>query len=170
MAARHVKLARAQRQYLNKVIEKARSDIKYSTPWSERVNCCIGDFAQYICLPFFGREQPGDSYYFVPLSVNFFGVANVAHRLTNTAIVKDHLHACVYKEGTAKRGGNEVASLVMMTLKNMGWLDKEVVGGQLVLAFDNCTGQNKNRMVIRLAMYLVEMCQFKKVVICFLVK
>ena len=52
LAARHVKLARAQRHYLNKIIDKARSDIENSTPWSERLKCLIGDYAQYMYLPF----------------------------------------------------------------------------------------------------------------------
>ena len=123
-------------------------------------------------LPFFGQKQPGDTYYFVPLNVNIFGFVNVAHCIDTNQIVKDHLYANVYKEGTAKRGGNEVASLVMKSLRHIGFMDKERngVGGELVLCFDNCPGQNKNGMVIRLAMLLVEMSYFKKVIICFLVR
>ena len=171
-AYRHVKNAKAMRDYLNRKIEKARRDIENEVPWGERVNCCIGDYAQYMNLPFFGRNQPGDTYYFVPLNVNIFGFVNVAHCTDTNQIVKDHLYANVYKEGTAKRGGNEVASLVMKSLRHIGFMDKERngVGGELVLCFDNCPGQNKNGMVIRLAMLLVEMSYYKKVIICFLVK
>ena len=154
------------REYLNKKIEKARSDIEQNINWGDRVNVCIGDYAQYMNLPWFGRNQPGDSYYFVPLNVNIFGFVNVAYRLTNQHIVKDHLYANVYKEGTAKRGGNEVASMIMKNLGGIGWMDKETngIGGEIVLCFDNCPGQNKNRMVIRLAMFLVELLYFKKVI------
>ena len=85
--------------------------------------------------------------------------------------VFDHLYAHIYKEGTAKREGNGVASLVMKTLKYLGWLNNEEngPGWELVLCFDNCPGQNKNGMVIRLAMYLVECNYFTYITIFFLV-
>ena len=83
---------------------------------------CIGDYAQYMNLPWFGRNQPGDSYYFMPLNINIFGFVNVAHRLTNQDLVKDHLYANIYKEGTAKRGGNEVTSMIMKK-STSHWMD-----------------------------------------------
>ena len=171
-ASRHVTNARSMRAYLNNKIQQARTDIERGVPWEERVNCCIGDYAQYMSLPHFAKNQPGDLYYYVPLNVNIFGFVNVAYRLTNQDIVKDHLYANVYKEGTARRGGNEVASLIMKCLRTFGWMNKEEkgTGGELVLCFDNCPGQNKNGMVIRLAMLLVELSYFKKVIISFLVR
>ena len=35
----------------------------------------------------------------------------------------DHLYSHVYKEGTARRGENEVALLVMKTLHHLNWMD-----------------------------------------------
>ncbi len=35
-------------------------------------------------------------------------------------------------------------------------------GGALNVVFDNCSGQNKNNMVLRLVPYLVEMGYFKR--------
>ena len=168
-ATMHVKNAKSMRDYLNAKIRIAREDIVNNIPWQERHNCLIGDYAQYMHLPFFGKRQPGDTYYLVPLNVSNFGMVNVA-AFNYKGEVKDHLYAHVYKEGTAKRGGNEVSSLVMKTLKHLHWLDvaQNGKGKELVLAFDNCPGQNKNGMVIRLAMFLVEMDYFENVVICFL--
>ena len=42
-------------------------------------------------------------------------------------------------------------------------------GSQLSLIFDNCAGQNKNRMVLRFAQYLVDIQVFKRVQIIFLI-
>lgn len=41
--------------------------------------------------------------------------------------------------------------------------------GHLVLVCDNCPGQNKNRMVIRFVVWLVETVKFKKVSLVFLI-
>ena len=159
------------REFLNEYIEKAKNNISNKVPWKERTNVLVGDYAQYMHLPFFAKTQPGDSYYFVPLNVNNFGMANPASQNSEGEIC-DHLYSHIYKEGMTKRGGNEVASLVMETLKYLGWLNKKEngAGKELVFCFDNCPGQNKNSMVIRLAMYLVECNHFKSVTICFLVR
>ena len=170
-ASRHVENAIGMRGYLNRYIKTARQDVREKIVWSKRTNVLIGDYAQYMFLPHFGEKQPGESYYYVPLNVSNFGMANVA-ACNSHGDVCDHLYYHVYKEGTARRGGNEVASLVMKTLHHLNWMDlpKNGTGKKLVLCFDNCPGQNKNGMVIRLAMYLVEMKYFESVIICFLVK
>ena len=77
------------------------------------------------------------------INVNNFGFVNVAD--TNHGSVpstRDHLYSHVYKEGTAKRGGNEVSSLVTKSLKHIHWLDKVQNGPrkELVLCFDNSMG------------------------------
>jgi hypothetical protein len=43
-------------------------------------------------------------------------------------------------------------------------------GKKLTVAMDNCGGQNKNTVVLRLAPYLVEMGHFKTVVFTFYVR
>ena len=104
------------------------------------------------------------------MNANNFGMANLAAYNSQDEVC-DHLYVHIYKEGMAKRGENEVASLVMKTLKYLGWLNKEEngLGKELVLCFDNCSGKNKNSMVIHLAMYLVECNYFTSVTIYFLV-
>ena len=77
-ASKHVHNAKSMREYLNKKIKEARFDVSSNIPWQERRNCLIGDYAQYMHLPFFGKKQPGDTYYFVPMNVNNFEMVNVA--------------------------------------------------------------------------------------------
>ena len=63
-------------------------------------------------------------------------------------------------------------SMIEMTLKNKGVFKdaKEKGPGEcLTLVFDNCGGQNKNCMVLRYLLYLVENNVFKTVEAVFLV-
>jgi hypothetical protein len=56
-----------------------------------------------------------------------------------------------------------VASLLIKALEDLGWLIRDRCGGRLSIVMDDCGGQNKNKMVLRLAVYLVEMNYFKQV-------
>ena len=78
----------------------------------------------------------------------------------------DKLHVHVYHEGQGKKGGNNVASLIVKTLKMFDWIDKDF---HLNIIFDNCPGQNKNNIVLRLVPYFVETGMFKKVDFIFLI-
>jgi hypothetical protein len=81
----------------------------------------------------------------------------------------NHLHAHVYHEGIGKKGANNVASLIIKTLKLLGLLDKSCAGSELNIIFDNCTGQNKNNTVLKLLVWLTEMGYFADVNFVFLV-
>lgn len=84
----------------------------------------------------------------------------------------DVLSAYVYPEGEGKKGGNNVSSLLYKKLEEEGILKmakEEGPGKELCLVFDNCAGQNKNRMVLRFAQYLVDIGVFEKVEVIFLV-
>ena len=114
-------------------------------------------------MPHFGGEQPGDTYYFSPLTVNVFGVCDYATELLN---------AYVYTEAEGEKGGNNVVSLVHKFLSSKGIFNdakRHGPGKRLTLVFDNCGGQNKNRMVLRYILYLVETKVYKTVEIIFLV-
>ncbi len=41
-------------------------------------------------------------------------------------------------------------------LRDLGWLVADRCGGRLSIIMDNCSGQNKNKMVLQLVFYLVE--------------
>jgi hypothetical protein len=64
----------------------------------------------------------------------------------------------VYKESTARKGSNNVASLLMHYLFEMNWMMKNNAGKSLAVTMDNdCGGQNKNNNVLQLSPHLVEM-------------
>ena len=59
------------------------------------------------------------------------------------------------------KGGDNVVSLIWKHLctKNIlnDWKESNVLPGRkLTLCFDNCDGQNKNKMVMKFACYIVE--------------
>lgn len=79
------------------------------------------------------------------------------------------MFAHVYHEGVGKKGANNVASLVVKTLKELNLLREDSVGGELNIIFDNCSGQNKNNTVLKLAMWLKAMGYFQRVNFIFLI-
>ena len=172
-AAKHVKMARVQRImyqfYVAKAINHARTNIQHS----QRTYTFVVDYGQNMELPLYNSEQPGCSYYYSPLSIYNLGVVNHAHEydknINRTKDFKAHLHAHVYHEGIAKKGSNNVVSLIMKTLKDSGLLRAGDPGGELVIVFDNCSGQNKNNTVLKMVTFLCEMLYFKKVQFLFLV-
>ncbi len=66
-----------------------------------------------------------------------------------------------YTEGEGGKGGNNVASLIMKALHDLGWIKGNHTGKRLSIIMDNCSGQNKNKFVLRLALYLVELKRFR---------
>ena len=153
-AAKHVRMAEAQRSLFNK--QKKRAVETRFCEKSERVVTLVCDYAQNLTLPNFGSEQPGETYYYSPLNVYCFGIVDTS---------VDHLHAMLYLEGEAKKGGDNVASMICEHLKKQQIMlsddsaDLPVTWRplkQLNLWFDNCGGQNKNRMVLRLLAILAE--------------
>jgi hypothetical protein len=79
------------------------------------------------------------------------------------------MHCHVYHEGVGKKGANNVASLIMKTLRGLNLFREDLVGGELNIVFDNCSGQNKNNTVLKLAAWLMAMGYFKSVQFIFLV-
>jgi hypothetical protein len=123
----------------------------------------VADYSQNLGLPHFGEEQPGDTYYFSPLSVYIFGIVDVSFS-------PDVLHAYGYTEDQGAKGGNNVASLIMHALESFGWLSSGKCGKRLSIIMDNCSGQNKNNHVLRLSLLLVELNYFEEVEFIFYVR
>jgi hypothetical protein len=73
------------------------------------------------------------------------------------------LTAYVYYEGDAKKGGNQVASMMMLDLQRRGYLNVNDPLQELHYNFDNCSGQNKNKMVLRQLLKIVHMGYAKTV-------
>ena len=169
-AAYHIKQARAQRRLYRLCTANAIKSVQEQTSHSKRIYTLVVDYGQNMDMPAFNSNQPGETYYYSPLSVYNLGVVNTAHVIDNDHLnPEEHLHAHVYHKGQGLKGGNSVASLLMQTLRTENILREGERGGELNVIFDNCSGQNKNNKVLALVPFLVEMGYFKKVSFVFLV-
>jgi hypothetical protein len=72
---------------------------------------------------------------------------------------------CFFLLGLGKKGGNTVASAIWKFLRIQGQMANEIN-----LVFDNCAGQNKNRMVTRFLFFLVKLKVRRTARAIFLVK
>jgi hypothetical protein len=131
--------------------------------FNAELTSCIADFCQNLSVPYFGGEQPGETYYYSPLFVYIFGICDVTGP-------RARLHAYGYHEGEGGKGGNNVASLLLRFLHYNNWIVEGRCAERLSIVMDNCAGQNKNKMVLRLALMLVEFKYFKRVEFIFYVK
>ena len=111
-------------------------------PRSERTYTFVVDYRQNMELPVYNKEQPGCTYYYSPLSIYNLGVVNHAYQYgeNDDKTIKAHMHAHVYHEGIAKKGANNVVSLILKTLVDSGILREDQIGGELAIIFDNCSG------------------------------
>jgi hypothetical protein len=143
-AARHVEMAQQQRSLYQEKKQEAKDTA--SLPPSQRVLCFVADYAQNMQIPNFASEQPGATYYYSAMNAYIFGVVDGA---------EDSLSAYIYTEDVGKKGGNNVASLLMAHIDNVV-ANAEEPFKELNFVFDNCGGQNKNRHVLRLLHILVK--------------
>jgi hypothetical protein len=157
----HAMKTQAQRQLVKDREREAKESKEF--PHEERSYCLVRDYCQNLSLLYFGGEQPGDTYYFSPLFVYVFGIADVSKD-------RAQLLGYGYHEGEGAKGGNNVASLLMQGLKDLGWLIEDRCGGRLSITMGNCGGQNKNKMVLCLTTYLVEKQYFKTVKFTFSIR
>ena len=109
------------------------------------------DLAQNIMMPHFGDEQPSKTYNYSPVNCFVLGIVHCGK-------VPMKLNAHVYFEDEGGKGGNNVASLIRRQLNydefvGYGKHNKHVKEMNFVL--DNCGGQNKNKMVLRMLPWLV---------------
>ena len=167
-AAVHVSMARVQRELYVKYVEMAWFDAKAKKPHSSRSYCFVVDFGQNMELPVFHSEQPGPVYYYSPLGIYDLGMVNHAHTYPDGTVAA-HMYTHVYHEGVGRKASNNVASLIMKTLKLLNLLRDDEMGGELTIVFDNCQGQNKNNTVLKLMAYLTEMGYFARVNFVFLI-
>ena len=115
-----------------------------------------------------GGEQWGDFYYMLPLTHLIFGVACPAEQFMNTYI---------WEEADANRGADNIVSCLYLDLVRRGVINAEEEASQqrrplkhLAIGADNCSGQNKNKAVIKFCCWLVEANYVTKVTLLFLIK
>ena len=154
-AAKHVEMARVQRELFIRKKNEALFDTKALVSRKHRRFCFVADYSQNAYIPNFQEEQPGKTYYYSPMNVYIFGIVNAG-------VQPYKLTAPLYFEGEAKKGGNNVVSMLLKNLYDEGVMETfETRGGgpvkELNFIFDNCSGQNKNRMVLRFMLWLVQM-------------
>jgi hypothetical protein len=159
-AAHHVMMAKKQREFFNSKKELAKSTAHL--PQEDRVFTFVADFAQNMYIPNFAAQQPGATYYYSPLNVYPFGIVDGSTDPTQ-------LTAHVFYEGEAKKGGNSVASMLWKELETKGLINGRCAK-EINFVFDNCAGQNKNRMVTRFLFFLVKLGITKIARAIFLVK
>jgi hypothetical protein len=160
-ASGHVTMARIMRRFAQDITLADIQQFRGDTPYSQRDYVLVGDYGENLSAPYFGGAQAGDTYYFLPLTVFSFG-------LVDLSTGPNKINCYTYSEDKGKKGANNLASLLMHDLKSRGWLHNEPANS-LTVIFDNCGGQNKNNVMLRLAPYLVEKGFFKEVTIAFYV-
>ena len=159
-AAKHVKAARAQRALASQKMEKAE------TSEDRKVITLVIDYCQNLSVPHLGGEQPGDTYYYSPIWLYCLGIVDVS---------LGRLFAYTYPEYAANKGANNVASILVKHIINQylsipqkqGYNDPH---GELNIIMDNCGGQNKNGVLLKLGSYLVEIGWFREINFIFLIK
>jgi hypothetical protein len=160
-AAKHVMMAKKQRELFNYKKQRAIADAISipPSPKEYRVMTWVADYAQNMYLPNFKSEQPGETYYYSPLNVYCFGIVDCSQEPSK-------LYAYNYTEDIGKKGGNNVSSLLWMRLKESNLVPRsyDIANSfehkpihEMNFVFDNCGGQNKNRMVLRLLFFLVKL-------------
>ena len=161
-AYEHVASARIQKELARSKMQKAQID------WVSNRLCSVNkgsitlvmDYCMNLTLPHLGEEQPGDSYFYSPMFLYVLGIVDTGtHKLTSY----------VYQESEGKKGGNNTSSLLIHYLKEKIIRESNPYE-ELNVIMDNCTGQNKNRMMIKAGCFLVEQGWFGVVNLIFLVK
>ena len=164
--AKHVEMAQLQRILFNK--KKDIAFLDKDKPKEDRVFTFVADYAQNMYLPNFASSQPGATYYYSPLNEYCFGVVDGSTRPSK-------LYGHIYLEDLGKKGGDNVASMLWKQLKMSGLIPQDnsrpaTAAKEINLVMDNCGGQNKNNMVLRMLLFLVKLGVCKVARAIFLVR
>ena len=104
-------------------------------------------------LPSFNSVQPGETHCYSEAIGNVFGIVDLSGKDGNEHL----LTAYFYMKGDAKKGGNNVASMLIDYLHQKGLTDSNNTVKTINFVFDNCTGKNRNKMVLQVLLYIVQM-------------
>jgi len=155
----HVNMHIAQREEYNRLVTEAK--MTRNKALHERTISLTIDMGQNGQIPTLRGDQVGDFYYMSPLIQYIFGIHDAASNIMNTYI---------WGEGDAARGANNIVSCLYWDFERRGLFSGQGKLGHLALLCDNCAGQNKNRCVMKFAMWLVEAGFIAKVSLVFLIK
>lgn len=150
------KSAKIRQELHHRKSEKARTLLKSDIAASQLPGsntCCVSiDLEQVMFVPTLTHSE---MFYRRQLSCYNFGIS-----LGDT----HHSYMCMWDETVAGRGGNEIASCLLKVLNSE--VTKKT---RLIVWSDNCVGQNKNRMMVFLFLFLVSIGLFKHIEQRFLV-
>ena len=128
-----------QRVHFNELVVEVQNEYKKNLEYPEnRHDMFVADFSQNITLPWYGSDQPGDTYYYSPLNINLFGVYNCGSKMFN---------AFLYPQYESTKVGDDVCSLLWLTLLKNG-INPKVTRKNLTLVFDNCPGQKNLNFLV----------------------
>lgn len=159
---KHFEMHVAQREEFNSLKVQSKSDLAQGLPLHLMTMLLVIDMGQNAATPYLGGDQFGDFYYMTPLTHLIFGVACPA---------EEHMNTYIWEESVANRGADNIISCLYMDLVRRG-----VIGNtgrplkHLAVAADNCSGQNKNKAMIKFCTFLVEAGWVEKFTLLFLVK
>ncbi|CAH1114636.1 unnamed protein product [Psylliodes chrysocephalus] len=150
------KTAKTQLELHHRKVEKSLAAIKEDTVVSQKpgsiLSCITMDLQQVLFVPTLTHS---DMFYLSQLSCYNFGI-----HLSNS----NSAFMCMWNESVGGRGSNEIASCLLRVL-NMRITDKKHITNWC----DNCAGQNKNRMVLSVMIFLVSTGVFESIEQKFLV-
>jgi hypothetical protein len=110
MIEQHMENLRSMRELCQEVIKDAKTATRDNVEDEEMVIMIIVDYCQNMEMTFFGKEQPGETYYYTPKTINLLGIVECNEE-------KEILHAYAYSGEEGGKGGNNVASLIVKHLR-----------------------------------------------------
>ena len=102
---RHFTQTRTQKVYANEQVRLAKKYYEESLHFNRSNYEITFDYAQKLQLPYFGGEQPGDTFYFSRLNFHVFGIVNHSPE-------HDQMNGHPCHKGEGKKGANNVTILV----------------------------------------------------------
>ena len=137
--------------------EKATATLTHDMAESQKINCDTNvitiDLEQVLFLPSLTHSS---MFYSRQLSCY-----NLDVHLSDT----ESAHMCLWEETLTGRGGNEIASCLFKVLS----LENFPKRNKLIVWSDNCIGQNKNKIMLMLFIYLVASGMYDQIEQTFLV-
>jgi hypothetical protein len=77
MVKQHIKDLQSMRELCQEVMEDAKTATRDNLEEEEMmVIMIVIDYCQNMELPFFGKDQPGETYYYTPKTVNLLGIVD----------------------------------------------------------------------------------------------
>jgi hypothetical protein len=75
-ASFHLEQTKVMRELAQKCAQEKKDDIENGVLHPEKRYCLVCDYAKNLGIPYFGKEQTGDTYYYSNLSINMCGRVN----------------------------------------------------------------------------------------------